>query len=87
MSSSVRLVLLATDAVPNEILAALTPSARAMLDVLRLADQALGTGQLAELAGISRMTATRALSQLRDAELVGWHGESAKDPRATWRLR
>ena len=58
-----------------------------MLDVLRLADQPLGTGQLAELAGISRMTATRALAQLRDREIVGWQGESAKDPRATWRLR
>ena len=87
MSSSVRLVLVASDAVPQEILSTLTPSARAILEVLRVTDQPLGTGQLAELAGISRMTATRGLSQLRDVGLVGWHGVSAKDPRATWRLR
>lgn len=87
MSSSVRLVLVASDAVPQEILSTLTPSARAILEVLRVTDQPLGTGQLAELAGISRMTATRSLSQLRDVGLVGWHGVSAKDPRATWRLR
>lgn len=87
MSSSVRLVLVASDAVPQEILSTLTPSARAILEVLRVTDQPLGTGQLAELAGISRMTATRGLSQLRHVGLVGWHGVSAKDPRATWRLR
>lgn len=87
MSSSVRLVLMASDAVPQEILSTLTPSARALLDVLRVAHQPLGTGQLAELAGVSRMTATRALSHLRGVDLVSWHGESAKDPRATWRLR
>ena len=87
MSSSVRLVLVASDAVPQEILSTLPPSARAILEVLRVTDQPLGTGQLAELAGISRMTATRGLSQLRDVGLVGWHGVSAKDPRATWRLR
>lgn len=87
MSSSVRLVLVASDAVPQQILATLTPSARALLDALRVANQPLGTGQLAELAGVSRMTATRALSQLRGVDLVSWHGESANDPRATWRLR
>lgn len=87
MSSSVRLVLMASDAIPQAILSTFTPSARAMLDILRVANQPLGTGQLAELAGVSRMTATRALSQLREAELASWQGESAKDPRATWRLR
>lgn len=86
-ASSVRLVLLASDALPPELQERLTPSARAMLDALRLADRPLGTGQLAELVGISRMTATRALAQLRAEELVIWQGESAKDPRASWRLR
>lgn len=87
LASSVRLVLMARDALPLEVLATLTPSARSLLDALRLADQPLGTGQLAELAGVSRMTATRALAQLREADLITWHGESAKDPRAVWRLR
>ncbi len=84
---SVRLTLLASDALPREVLASLTPSAKIMLDVMRLANQPLGTGQLAELADVSRMTATRALGQLRDLDLVRWSGQSAKDPRATWELR
>lgn len=85
-ASSVRLVLIASDALPPDVLRELTRSSRAMLDALRLAGRPLGTGQLAELAGVSRMTATRALAQLRDLELVRWDGESANDPRATWRL-
>lgn len=86
MASSVRLVLLASDAIPRQVLDSLTASGRAVLDVLRVTDQPLGTGQLAELAGISRMTATRALAQLRELGLVTWQGVSTKDPRATWRL-
>ncbi len=85
--ASVRLTLLASDALPAEVLELLTPSAKIMLDVMRLASQRLGTGQLAELAGISRMTATRALGQLRDLDLVRRLGQSPNDPRATWELR
>lgn len=86
MASSVHLVLLASDAIPRQVLDTLTASGRAVLDVLRVTDQPLGTGQLDELAGISRMTATRALAQLRELGLVTWQGVSTKDPRATWRL-
>lgn len=85
-SANVRLVLMASDALPPEVLERLTTSARAMLDALRQADQPMGTGTLAELSNVSRMTATRALAQLREEELVTWQGVSAKDPRATWRL-
>ena len=46
----------------------------------------MGTGALADIAGISRMTATRALAQLREEGLVTWSGQSAKDPRAAWTL-
>ena len=45
-----------------------------------------GTGQLAELAGVTRMTATRALSALSDESLVEWQGTSKRDPRAVWAL-
>lgn len=85
-AAGVRLVLMASDALPQEVLERLTPSARAMLDALRLVDQPMGTGTLAELTNVSRMTATRALAQLRGEELVTWQGVSRKDPRATWRL-
>lgn len=85
-SSSVHLVLMARDAVPREILQRLSPSARTILDALRTADRPLGTGSLAELVGVSRMTATRALALLRDEGLVTWRGQSAKDPRAVWEL-
>lgn len=85
-AAAVKLVLMASDALPPDLLGRLTPAARTMLDVLRQTDEPLGTGQLAELAAVTRMTATRALGQLRDEELVAWQGSSPKDPRATWRL-
>lgn len=84
--SSVRLVLLASDAVPAAVLGRLSPSAKAILDALRVAGRPLGTGALADLAGVSRMTATRALAALREEGLVTWRGQSAKDPRASWEL-
>ncbi|WP_223202469.1 ATP-binding protein [Propioniciclava sp. MC1595] len=82
----VRLTLLATDAVPPEVLARLTPSSRCVLDTLRLIGAPAGTGQLADAAGITRMTATRALSALAAEGLVTWQGTSKRDPRATWSL-
>lgn len=83
----VTLRLMASDAVPADVLARLAPSARALLDALRLEGRPLGTGQLAELAGVTRMTANRALAQLtEEEELVEWQGTSRRDPRATWRL-
>ncbi|MFT3887689.1 MAG: ATP-binding protein [Arachnia sp.] len=85
-SEGVRLTLLASDALPAEVLARLTPSARQILDALRLSGTPLGTGQLAELTGVTRMTATRALNALTDEGLVIWQGTSKRDPRAVWAL-
>ena len=85
-SGAVKLVLMASDALPPDVLQRLSKSAQAVLDVLRREDRLLGTGELAELAGVTRMTATRALRQLREEELVVWRGNSPKDPRATWSL-
>ena len=45
-----------------------------------------GTGQLADLAGVTRMTATRALNALAEEGLVEWQGTSKRDPRAVWVL-
>lgn len=85
-AGAVRLVLMASDALPPEVLERLSRSAQAVLDVLRREGQPMGTGEIAELAGFTRMTATRALGQLREEELVAWRGNSPKDPRATWSL-
>lgn len=85
-ASSVRLTLMARDAIPEEVLSRLTSSGRTILDVLRVADRPMGTGEIADLAGVTRMTATRALAVLREEGLVLWEGRSAKDPRAAWRL-
>lgn len=85
-SGAVHLTLMAVDALPPDVLGRLTPSARKILDALRLAGRPQGTGQLAEAAGVTRMTATRALGLLQDEGIVTWQGMSARDPRATWRL-
>lgn len=85
-ASSVTLTLKASDAVDSAVLEGLTKSARAVLDVMRLQNRPLGTGQVAELVGIARPTAKRALESLLEAELVQWDGKSDRDPRASWRL-
>lgn len=86
MSSSVKLTLLAVDALPAEVTARLTSSAQAILTVLRLHHRPMGTGELADLAGVTRMTATRALAALEQEGIVTWRGNSKRDPRATWAL-
>lgn len=86
MAGSVRLILSAKDAMPDDVRTSLSRGAVVVLDVLRASRRPLGTGQIAELAGIARPTAGRHLQALRDAGLVVWEGESAKDPHASWRL-
>ncbi|MBA3783684.1 MAG: putative DNA binding domain-containing protein [Nocardioides sp.] len=85
-ASSVSLVLSASDAVPEVIRERLPRGAHRVLDAMRRAGRPLGTGQVAELMGVTRPTAGRNLQRLRDEGLVVWTGDSAKDPRATWRL-
>lgn len=85
-AASVRLTLFFSDALPVEIRRSLPAGALSILDVLRRADRPLGTGQVADLAGVTRPTASRHLQRLQDAGLVLWEGTSPKDPRAAWRL-
>ena len=77
-SSTVTLTLLASDALPAEVVSRLTGSALAILDALRLGGQPLGTGQLAELAGVTRMTANRALAALEQEGIVTWRNVQAR---------
>ncbi|MDU5516134.1 MAG: ATP-binding protein [Cutibacterium avidum] len=85
-ASTVTLTLKASDAIDPRVLEGLTKSARGVLDVLRLQNRPLGTGQVAELVGVARPTAKRALESLAEAGLVRWDGKSDRDPRASWRL-
>ncbi|WP_371151417.1 ATP-binding protein [Buchananella felis] len=85
-SSSVTLTLSGTPATNPDALKSLTKSAHTVLEAMRLAGKPLSTGQVAELAGIARATAGRALQSLVEAGLVQWHGVSPQDPNATWRL-
>ena len=86
-SGSVRLVLSAADALDETVRASLSKAARQILDVLRLEGRPLSTGQVADLAGVARPTASRHLQTLRDLGLVDWDGQSPRDPRAAWTLR
>jgi ATP-dependent DNA helicase RecG len=86
-SGSVRLVLSSADALPEDVRASLPKAARKVLDTLRLEGRPMSTGQIAELAGIARPTASRHLQTLRKLELVAWDGQGPKDPRASWSLR
>lgn len=86
-SGSVRLVLSSADALPDDVRARLPAGARKMLDILRLEGRPMSTGQIAELAGVARPTASRHLQALRRLELVTWDGQGPKDPRASWSLR
>lgn len=85
-SSAVRLVLSASRALPDETAATLSAGARKVLDLMRSAGEPLRTGEVEALAGVTRPTALRQLRALRDAGLVSWDGESARDPQARWRL-
>lgn len=85
--TGVRLVLSSADALPAEVRDSLPRGARTILDVLRREARPLSTGQVAELVGIARPTASRHLQALRDADLVHWDGQSARDPRASWTIR
>lgn len=85
-NDAVRLTLSASDAIPLAVRKSVGGGALDILDVMRMAQRPLGTGPIAELAGITRPTALRHLAKLRDAGLVVWRGQSQKDPRATWEV-
>lgn len=85
-SGSVRLVLSAADALPDDVRTSLSNGARHLLDVLRVEGRPLSTGQIVELVGVTRPTVLRYLAALRRHGLVVWEGQSPTDPRASWQL-
>lgn len=85
-SGSVRLTLRAVSRLDDGTVARLPRGAVAVLDLLRAADQSLGTGDISSALSISRPTATRYLKALQDEGLIDWIGKSKQDPRAVWTL-
>lgn len=83
---SVRLTLLASHAISKDVADGLGAGTMKVLDAMRRAQKPLGTGQIAELAGVARPTVIRHLKALQSQGLITWEGESARDPRATWRV-
>lgn len=83
-AGSVRLVLsgLPVDRALEE---RMPPEARLVVEALRQA-QRLSTSELAEVLGVGRPAALRRLNALRGLDVIQWHGNSAKDPRAYWAL-
>ena len=84
-SMGVRLTLL-DEPVPAAVRANLSPTAQRVLSALYEARRPLGTTQVAEMADISRPTASRTLKKLEEQRLVTWAGNAPNDPRSTWSL-
>lgn len=86
-AGSVRLTLAALPRLPATQAARLPKGSQQILDALRTAGVAgLGSGEVAEAAGLSRPAANARLKALREEGLIVWHGKSSKDPRARWTL-
>lgn len=86
-AGSVRLTLAALPRLPATQAARLPKGSQQILDALRTAGVAgLGSGEVAEAAGLSRPATNARLKALREEGLILWHGKSSKDPRARWTL-
>jgi len=83
-AASVRLVL-SGEPVDRELEARLPDETRTIIAALRTGGR-LSTGEVAEVLGLSRVSAGSRLRTLRDAGLVRWNGRSPRDPRAYWSL-
>jgi ATP-dependent DNA helicase RecG len=85
-AGSVRLVLAGLPRLEPALAARLPAGSQQVLDTLRAAAIPLGTGELAEVLGLSRPTVLRKLRALERAGLVRWVGKAQTDPRAAWVL-
>ncbi len=85
-TSTVRLTLLASNAIPERVLKELAKGARQVLNIIRQEARPMSTGEIADLAQMARPTVIRHLKTLRNLGLVVWDGQSSRDPRASWKL-
>ncbi len=83
-AASVRLTL-SGEPVQQALDQRLTPEARAVSVALRDAGR-LSTGEVSAMLGRSRPYALGVLGGLREAGLIRWVGNSARDPRAYWEI-
>lgn len=83
-AGAVTLTLSALSRIPADVLDRLPRGSVETLNLLRGAQQPLGTGDLQELTQLSRPTLVKQLGALRTEGLVLWSGKSPKDPRAMW---
>lgn len=83
---SVRLRLLAMPRLDARAAARLPSRSQEVLDLLRAAEQDLGTGEIVHLLGMSRPAVKARLDALAAEGLVRWIGKSERDPRAVWAL-
>lgn len=82
----VRLVLMASDSLPDYLRARIPKTAQDIVDALRMAGRPLGTGEIVAAVNLARPTVLRHLHKLKDLGIVVWEGNSMYDPRASWRL-
>lgn len=83
---SVRLTLTNAPRLDPHIADRLPNGAERVLDIIRAATTPMGTGDIADAAGVTRPTAKRRLDALQQEGLVRWIGRSPRDPRAHWVL-
>ena len=83
---SVRLTLAAIARLDPALARQLPRGSQAILDALRAAGTPLGTGDISDLAGLSRPATQQRLRALAEHNLIRWNGKSPKDPRAVWEL-
>jgi len=81
---SLRLVLTSVPRLDPQLTARLPPMSQRVLDHMRLAGKALGTGEIADLLGWSRPFVLTRLKALEAEGILRWSGKSARDPRAVW---
>ena len=82
--ASVVLKLVAIPRIDAATAARLPDGSQRVLDAMRAADSQLGTGDIAEVLGMSRPALVKRLRALEEEGLIRWHGKSKRDPRAVW---
>jgi len=73
--------------VPRWARGALDATSQRILAAMRDVDRPLGSGQIAQLTGLSKPTVVRRLKTMRAHGWVDWAGLAPNDPQQTWTAR
>lgn len=82
--NEVRLTLLSKYSLSPEIKKSIHKTTLKILRIVTAQNRPLGTGEIVELANMSRPTVLRHLNLLLEKDLIQWKGKSISDPRASW---